>query len=98
MSIRSTQTPKVSVVSISYNQEDFIAQTLDSFLMQKTDFDFEVIIADDCSSDKTPEIINDYAKRFPSIIKPILRKKNVGIQNNMSDALSQARGRYIALC
>jgi glycosyltransferase involved in cell wall biosynthesis len=94
----SQKMPKVSVVSISYNQENFIAQTLESFLMQKTNFNFEIIIADDCSTDNTAKIISGYATRFPDLIKPILRKKNVGIQENLVDALSQATGDYIALC
>ena len=98
MNTRSTKVPKVSVVSISYNQEEFISQALDSFVMQKTDFVFEVIIADDHSTDKTPDIIADYAKRFPNIIKPVLRKENLGIQRNIMDAMQRATGEYLALC
>ena len=90
--------PKVSIVSISYNQERYIAQALDSFLEQSTNFDFEVIVADDCSTDNTPAIISQYAKKFPNIIKPVLRRNNIGIQPNMIDALRRAKGDYIALC
>jgi len=90
--------PKVSIVTISYNQEQYIQQTLDSFIDQKTDFNFEVIIADDCSTDNTAGIIREYAEKFPNIIKPILRKKNIGIQSNFIDALQHASGTYIALC
>ena len=81
MSERS-KSPKVSVISISYNQEGFIAQTLESFLMQVTDFEVEIIIADDCSTDNTAKIIDSYAKKHPSRIKPVLRPKNVGVQVN----------------
>ncbi|MFZ1301784.1 MAG: glycosyltransferase [Candidatus Microsaccharimonas sp.] len=90
--------PKVSIVSISYNQEKFIKQALDSFLSQKTNFDIEIIIADDASTDGTREIIAEYAKKHGEIFVPVLRKKNIGIQNNIIDALSRARGDYIAIC
>lgn len=89
---------KVSIVCIAYNQERYISQALDGFVSQKTNFDFEAIIADDCSTDSTPKIINEYAKKYPNIIKPVLRKKNVGVQANLIDALKRATGDYIALC
>lgn len=89
---------KVSIVCISYNQEKYIAQALDSFVSQKTDFDFEAIITDDCSTDSTSKIINEYAKKYPNIIKTVLRKKNIGVQANFVDALKRATGDYIALC
>lgn len=89
----------VSLVCISYNQERYIAQALDSFLMQNREsFDLEVIIADDASTDSTQDIIRGYAAREPAIIKPILRKKNVGVQKNLFGALQAATGAYIALC
>lgn len=90
--------PKVSIVSISYNQEKYIREALESFVAQKTDFDFEVIIADDCSTDKTAEIIREFSEAHPGIFRPILRDKNVGIQPNLIGALRAAKGEYIALC
>lgn len=93
-----TKKPKVSVVTICYNQEKYLEQALDSFVAQKTNFDFEVIIADDCSTDGSRAIIKKYANLHPEIIKPILREKNVGAQNNFKDAIMQATGEYIALC
>lgn len=89
---------KVSIVCISYNQENYIAQTLESFVSQEPNFNFEVIIADDKSSDNTPNIINEYALRYPDIIKPVLRRKNLGPQQNFVDALKRATGDYIAIC
>lgn len=86
---------KLTVVSICYNQEQFIAQTLDSFLQQKTSFPFEVIIADDCSTDNTAIIIAEYAKKYPEIIKPILRKKNIGIIDNYIDTLAKVKSKYV---
>jgi glycosyltransferase involved in cell wall biosynthesis len=96
--LNSTVPPKVSIVSISYNQEKYIEKALDSFVMQKADFGFEVVIADDCSTDRTQEIILRYAKKYPDIIKPIIRENNIGIQPNLIDALRHASGEYIALC
>jgi glycosyltransferase involved in cell wall biosynthesis len=90
--------PKVSIVTITYNHEKYIREALDSFMMQKTDFDFEVIIADDASQDGTSKIIEEFQRRYPLIIKPILRKQNIGAQSNSIDALQSATGKYIALC
>lgn len=92
------KTPKVSIVCITYNQEKYIGETLESFVTQKTDFEFEAIIADDCSTDGTAKIIRQYAKKYPGIIKPTLRSKNVGVGNNLLGALTAAKGKYIALC
>ncbi len=97
-SLSAKHAPKVSIVSISYNQEAYIAQALEGFVSQKTTFRFEVIIGDDCSTDKTASIIHEYAKKYPDIIKPILRKKNAGVQKNLIDVLQHAKGAYIALC
>lgn len=90
--------PKLSIVSVSYNQENYIRQTLEGFIAQKTDFDVEIIIADDCSTDSTARIIEEYAVKFPKLFKPILRTANVGAQVNVIDALKHAEGDYIALC
>ncbi len=89
--------PKVSIVTITYNHEKYITDALDSFVMQKTDFDVEIVIADDCSTDDTPQIIKRYAEAYPNI-RPILRNKNIGAINNSIEALKAARGDYIALC
>ena len=66
--------PLVSVLCITFNQEKYIAQTLDSLVSQKTNFPFEVIVHDDASTDGTSRIIKEYEKRHPNIIKPILQK------------------------
>lgn len=85
---------KVSIVCITYNQEKYIAQAIESFLMQKTNFDVEIIISDDASSDSTPQIIEEYAKKNPNI-KPILREKNIGAINNYIETLALATGEYV---
>ena len=68
--------PLVSISCIAYNHEPYIAQSLDGFLMQKTSFPFEVLIHDDASTDRTADIIREYEKKFPKIIKPIYQKEN----------------------
>ena len=64
----------VSVLCVAYNQEKYIRQTLESFVMQKTNFPFEVLINDDASTDKTPKIIKEFADKYPNIIKPVYQK------------------------
>ena len=86
----------------AYNHEKYIKDALDSFLMQKTDFPFEVLIHDDASTDRTGEIIREYEKKYPHIIKPIYQTENQyskGIKN-ISGLFNfpRAQGRYIAMC
>ena len=90
--------PKVSVVTTTYNQQAYVAEAFESFVAQDTDFPVEVVVADDGSTDATPEIIRDYASRYPDLFRPILRPHNVGFHANLTGALSAARGEYIALC
>ena len=90
--------PKVSIVCISYNQEDYIRETLDGFIMQKTNFPFEIVIADDASTDKTADIIREYEKKNPKLFRANLRVKNVGVVSNIQSVLGESRGEYIAIC
>ncbi len=89
---------KVSIVCISYNQQAYISDALKGFLSQKVNFKYEIIIADDCSTDKTAKIIKKYQLENPNLIKLIHRKKNIGIVSNLCEALKEAKGEYIALC
>lgn len=95
---RAADAPKVSVVSTTHNQQAYVRDTLDGFLAQRVDFPMEVIVADDASTDATPRIIQDYSDRHPNLFRPILRSRNVGLNANLTGALSAARGEYIALC
>jgi len=93
--------PLVSIVSLAYNHEPYIRQALDGFLQQKTTFNYEVVIHDDASTDKTLEIIREYEKKYPEIIKPIYQKENQKSKGGgivTRTAFSAARGKYIALC
>lgn len=90
--------PLVSIVCITYNHEKYISQAIDSFLMQETDFPFEIIIGEDCSPDNTREILNKYIEKYPNIIKAILRDKNIGANLNFIDCIENSKGKYIAIC
>ncbi len=87
---------KLSVLMITYNHERYIAQALDSALMQQTPFDFEIVVAEDKSPDSTRDIVQDYARR-DSRIRPLLREKNFGMAPNFIDAFHSCKGDYIAL-
>ncbi len=88
----------VSVISLTYNHEKYIAKAIEGFLFQKTSFRYEVIVADDASTDSNQSIIKKYQVDAPDIIKPILREKNIGGLNNFVDAFSKCTGKYIAFC
>lgn len=88
---------KVSVAMITYNQEAFVAQAIDSVLMQNTDFDFELVIGDDCSTDKTRDIIIGYESKYGDRIRVLPPTKNLGINRNLQKTLLGCRGPYIAL-
>jgi len=99
--IMAVEDPLVSISCITYNHEDYIQDTLDGFLMQQTNFKFEILIHDDASTDRTAEIIRDYERKFPDIIKPIYQKENQWVQGKRGSALfnfPRAKGKYIALC
>ena len=91
-------TPVVSVCCITYNHENFIEEALESFLMQETDFPFEIVIDDDASSDRTPLILQEYKKRYPKIINLNIRKKNVGSVENFFGNIKRARADFVAVC
>lgn len=89
--------PLVSVIIITYNQEDYIARTIDSILMQETSFPIEIIIGEDCSSDKTADIVRQYEKKYP-FIKALCNLPNKGLIKNYFDTVFQSQGKYIAQC
>ncbi|MFC0775991.1 glycosyltransferase family 2 protein [Terrimonas alba] len=88
---------KASICCITYNHEKFLKQALDGFLMQEFD-DFEIVISDDYSTDKTREILKEYKAKFPKKIKLILNEKNIGMTANFILAQESCKGKYIALC
>ena len=88
--------PKVSVCVVTYNQEKYIRQCLQSIVDQVTDFDFEVIVGDDCSTDGTRAIVQEFADKYPGIVKPIFHANNIGGSNNYISVHNSASGMYIA--
>lgn len=90
----------VSISCITYNHENYIADTIESFLMQKTNFKFEILIHDDASTDKTAEIIKEYEKKYPDIIKPIYQTENQYSKGADVSFINEKRaiGKYVALC
>lgn len=89
--------PLVSVAVITYNMERYLPMLLDSILKQKVNFDFEIVIDDDHSPDHSREIIEQYHKKYPAIITPIHRERNIGGSRNMYGVLNTCRGKYIAI-
>ena len=90
----------VSICCITYNHEKYIAEAIESFLMQKTDFRFEILIHDDASTDNTAKIIREYEKKYPDIIKSIYQVKNQYSQGKKisSNNYDRSKGKYTAIC
>jgi glycosyltransferase involved in cell wall biosynthesis len=86
----------LSVCLITYNHEEYLRQAIEGVLMQKVDFSWELVIADDYSTDGTREIILEYTNRYPDFIKVILQERNVGAASNFIDLLSASKAEYIA--
>jgi glycosyltransferase involved in cell wall biosynthesis len=96
-----TQEPLVSICCITYNHEKYIRDAIESFLMQETDFPFEIIIHDDASTDRTADIIREYEKKYPELIRPIYQTENQyskGIGILLSLVFKKSKGKYIAFC
>lgn len=96
----NTETVKVSVFCLAYNTEKYIRQTLDGFVKQKTDFEFEVFVHDDASTDGTADIIREYEKKY-KFIKPVFQKDNQyssHIPIIATHLLPNAKGNYFAWC
>ena len=90
--------PIASVIILTFNHEKYIEDAIDSVLKQKTSYSFEIIIADDCSTDSTPVILSKYQELYPDKIKVIQNKINVGPVKNYIQAFRECRGEYIAHC
>lgn len=91
----------VSVFVIAYNQKEYIKQTLDSIISQRTSFKFEILVNDDCSTDGTREIIQQYARTYPQVVFPCYHDENMyskGVNINKEFNYPRARGKYIAMC
>ena len=87
----------LSVVMTTYNHERYIATAIESVLRQQTDFPIEIIIGEDCSTDRTLNIALDYHRQYPEAIHIVRSEHNVGWRENYRRTIAAARGRYIAL-
>ena len=96
MPIPQSATPKVSVCVITYNHARYLTTCLQSIVDQKTDFPFEIVVGDDCSTDGTQDILRDFAARYPDVIRSIHQPVNTGGGPNFMAVHTAARGTYIA--
>ena len=88
--------PKVTVCVLTYNQEEYIGQCLQSIVDQETSFDFEVIVGDDCSTDGTKAIVQRFTDKYPSLVKALYQEKNTGGAENYLAIHNLAQSEYIA--
>ncbi len=88
----------VSICCITYNHEQYIRDTLKGFIEQETNFKFEIVISNDCSTDQTQNVIDEFKKKYPNLIRDISPNQNLGSIANFYYALNQCKGKYIAYC
>lgn len=88
----------VSVCMITYNQEEYIQQAVEGVLMQQTNFLFELVVGNDKSTDRTTDILNEYASKYPTRIRLTNNTTNLGMMENFIQTLKRCEGDYIALC
>jgi predicted SAM-dependent methyltransferase len=88
---------KVSVFMLAYNHDQFIAQAIDSVLMQEVNFEYEIVIGEDCSTDRTRQIVIDYQKKYPDKIRLLLPESNLGMHANAINTYKACQGQYIAV-
>jgi glycosyltransferase involved in cell wall biosynthesis len=86
----------VSVSLTAFNAENWLPRALDSALNQRTDFPYEIVVADDCSTDTTLRIAHSYRKKHSNVVRVLERSKNLGVQRNTYETFEQCRGKYIA--
>ena len=92
------ENPLVSVVIPSYNRSETVAQTIGSIVNQKCDFAFEIIIGDDCSTDNARQVLLEYQKKYPTLIKLLFYEQNIGLGANWATCVKHCRGKYLANC
>ena len=87
---------QVSVCVVTYNQENYIAECLESLVNQVTNFRYEIIVGEDCSTDGTRAIVQRYVEKYPDLIVPLFYKENLGPVENLKQVYKKAKGKYIA--
>lgn len=89
---------KVSVLMLTYNHGKYLAEAIESVVKQQTNFPFELVIGEDCSTDHTAQICREYQQKYPELIKLTVHDKNVGLQENFIRTYNQCTGQYMAIC
>jgi glycosyltransferase involved in cell wall biosynthesis len=90
------QNPKVSVLMLTYNHERFVAQAIESAVTQETNFGYEIVIGEDCSTDRTGEIVREFQSAYPDKIRMLSDDRNLGMVRNHSRTLQACKGEYVA--
>lgn len=90
--------PKASIIILTYNQEGTIGRAIESVLRQKCSYPYEIVVADDCSPDRTREVAEEYARRYPETVRLMPKLPNRGLVGNYFDAFEACRGEYISDC
>jgi glycosyltransferase involved in cell wall biosynthesis len=90
--------PVVSICVLTYNHEAYIHEAIEGVLLQKVDFEIELVIGDDCSTDRTRAIVGEYVERHPTLIRLLTSKRNCGLIANLTRTLEACRGKYLAFC
>ncbi|WP_353085168.1 GNAT family N-acetyltransferase [Flavobacterium sp.] len=96
--ISQLETTTASVFVMVYNHEKYIAECLEGILMQKCNFNFDIVVGEDCSTDKSREILLEYQNRYPGKFKLLLHETNIGAANNQMEVFKNCKGKYIAMC
>ena len=94
--VASVPAPKVSVCVITYNQARYIGECLQSLVEQRTDFPFEILVGDDCSTDGTSDIVENFVRRHPDLVRHMRQPVNTGGSRNNNELHAAARGTYVA--
>jgi hypothetical protein len=89
--------PRVSVVTLTYNQQDLVGQAIESVAAQDYPGEIEMLVADDFSTDSTPEVVSAYARKYPRLVRPLLRGSNLGSSRNFFETWKQCSGDYVAV-
>lgn len=88
----------ISIGIITYNHEGYIRQAIDSILAQKCNFDFEIIVGDDCSADNTQKILDEYKIKYPDKIILLINSRNSGLLNNLKNVTDRCNCKYMSIC
>jgi len=95
--LKENEIPTVSIVTIAYNVEKYIAEVIESVLSQKTNYTVELVIGEDYSTDRTREICLEYQQKYPNVIRVLCHEKNLGLTPNCVATHNACKGKYIAL-